>query len=251
MIWGILLIALQGLCVVHVIRTGRNQAWIMAMVFMPIVGPLAYFLVEVLPGMRHNRHVRTARAIAVSKLDPERELRAARDALELADTPANHLRLAEALAELGRQAEAVPCYRHALARTVGDPDPRTQAKLAAALFESGLGQEGLDLLESIPDPRGQSERDRMQFLRAKMLEHLGRKDEALALYEDVVTRLPGEEARCRYAALLLDRGWERKAVKTLEEVEARMKRLDRQQRAEDADMYRWAMETLRVLRAKG
>ena len=127
----------------------------------------------------------------------------------------------------------------------------TQRKLAVALFESGLVAEGLALLDAIPEAVGQSKRDRMQFLRAKRVEHLGRKDEALKLYEDVVTRLPGEEARCRYAALLLDRGWERKAVKVLEEVEQRMKRLDRHQRADDADMYRWAMDTLRVLRAKG
>ncbi len=35
----------------------------------------------------------------------------------------------------------------------------------------------------------------------------------------------------------------------LEEVEARMKRLDRQQRAAEADMYRWAMDRLGELRA--
>jgi hypothetical protein len=87
------------------------------------------------------------------------------------------------------------------------------------------------------------------LLRAKILEALDRKDEALAVYADLVTRLPGEEGRCRYAALLLDQGWDKKALAVLEEVEARMKRLDRQQRAAEADMYRWAMDTLRDLRA--
>jgi len=37
----------------------------------------------------------------------------------------------------------------------------------------------------------------------------------------------------------------------LEEVEKRMKQMDRQQRAAEVDMYRWAMETLAGLRAKG
>jgi len=63
--------------------------------------------------------------------------------------------------------------------------------------------------------------------------------------------MPGEEARCRYAALLIDQGWDRKALVVLEEVEKRMKRMDRQQRAAEADMYRWAAETLAGLRAKG
>ena len=40
------------------------------------------------------------------------------------------------------------------------------------------------------------------------------------------------------------------ALGTLEEVEARAKRLDRQQRAAEADMYRWASETLSRLRAE-
>jgi hypothetical protein len=245
------IIGLQIICIVHVIRTGRSQLWLMALMFLPVASALAYLIVEILPGLRGNRHVRTVQAKAIQALDPEREVRAARDALDLADTAANNLRLADALAELGRHAEAVPLYRASIGKTVGDVDPRTQMKLAAALFESGLGAEALELLDTVPEPLGQSERDRKQLLRAKLLEHLGRKDEALKLYEDVVTRMPGEEARCRYAALLLDQGWDRKAMKVLEEVEKRMKRLDRQQRAADADMYRWAAETLRVLRTKG
>jgi hypothetical protein len=167
----------------------------------------------------------------------------------LTDTAANRLRVADALAGLGRHGEAVPLYRESIRKTVGDIDPRTQGKLAAALYETGQGAEALALLDAIDPPSGQSERDRQQLLRAKIFEHLGRKEEALGLYEDVVTRMPGEEARCRYAALLLDQGWESKARKVLEEVEGRMKRLDRQQRAAEADMYRWASDTLKKLRA--
>ena len=39
------------------------------------------------------------------------------------------------------------------------------------------------------------------------------------------------------------------AREVLEEVEKRMKRLDRQQRAAEADMYRWAMDQLARLRS--
>lgn len=250
MIFGIAIIALQIACVVHLVRTGRPPLWLTAIVFLPLAGSIAYFVVEILPGLQGNRHVRTAHAKAIQALDPEREVRAARDALDLADTAANRLRLADALAALGRHAEALPLYREGIAKTAGDVDPRTQRKLANTLFELGQGEEALALLDSVEPPMGQSERDQIQLLRAKTMEHVGRKDEALALYEDVVTRMPGEEARCRYAALLLDQGWDNKARKVLEEVESRMKRLDRQQRVADADMYRWAMETLRGLRTQ-
>lgn len=243
-------IGLQVLCIVHLMRTGRNPLWLTALIFLPVVSALAYLIVEVLPGMGQNRIVREAKTKAIATLDPERELRAARDALVLTDSAANRLRVADALATLGREGEALPLYRESIRMTAGEPDLRTQRKLAATLYATGQGAEALSLLDTLPTPTGQSDRDAQALLRAKTLEHLGRKDEALALYEDVVTRLPGEEARCRYAALLLDQGWERKAVTVLEEVEGRMRRLDRHGRAADADMYRWATETLASLRAK-
>lgn len=250
MIFYLGVLAIQVACIIHLFRTGRNPLWLTALIFLPMVSAIAYLIVEVLPGAGTNRHVRMARAKAIATLDPEREVRAARDALDLADTAANRLRLADALAALGRHSEAVPLYREAIGKTAGGGDERAQARLALSLFETGRAAEALGLLDGLPAPVGQSDIDRQQLLRARVLEHLGRKEEALALYEDVVTRLPGEEARCRYAALLLDEGWDRKAIEVLEEVEGRMKRLDRAQRVVDADMYRWATDTLARLRAR-
>jgi hypothetical protein len=247
----LIVIAIQVLCIVHLMRHGRNPLWLTVLIFLPMVSALAYLVVEILPGMGSNRTVRTARAQVVATLDPQREVRAARDALELADTAANRLRLADAQAALGKHDEAVPYYREAMQMTPGEPDARTQTKLAASLYAAGQGAEALALLDTIPVPLGQSDRDRQGMLRAKIYEHLDRRDEALALYADIVTRLPGEEARCRYAALLIEEGRERQAMTVLEEVESRMKRLDRHQRAADADMYRWATETLAKLRARG
>lgn len=247
----LLIIGLQVACIVHLMRRGGNPMWVTALIFLPVVSAIAYFFVEILPGLGQNRHVRTARAKAVSALDPERELRAARDALDLADTAANRLRVADALAGLGRNGEAVPLYRELIRMTAGEPDVRTQGKLAEALYETGQGAEALALLDAAPEPLGQSDRDRRILLRAKLLEHLGRAEEALERYADIITRMPGEEARCRYAALLIAQGWDRKALVVLEEVEKRMKRMDRQQRAAEADMYRWATDTLAGLRSKG
>ena len=250
MILYLLLLAIQVACVVDVIRNGRNQLWIMALVFLPGASSIAYVLIEVLPRLQGNRHVRTVRAQVEAKLDPERELRAAREALGLADTIANQIRVGDALSDLGRFDDAVPLYRAAIERTP-DRDPRTEAKLARALFETGESGEALKLLDAITPPSTQSDRDRLTLLRARVLTELGEADAALALYADIITRMPGEEARCRYAALLLDQGYESRARAVLEEVEARMKRLDRTQRAADAEMYKWAMDKLRALRGAG
>lgn len=248
MIAYLAVIGIQVALVVHLVKTGRNTLWLAALIFLPVVGSIAYIIVEILPGLVSNRHVRTAHAKAVAALDPERELRAARDALDLADTVANKVRLGDACAELGRWSEAEAAYRDARSGAPGDA--AIERKIARAVFEQGHAAEALALIEALDPPSGQSERDRLSLLRARMLEHLGRTQEALDLYADIVTRLPGEEARCRYAALLLATGWENKARNQLEEVEARARRLDRQQRAAEADMYRWAADTLAQLRAR-
>lgn len=244
----LLTIAVQVLCVIDVIRNGRNQLWIMALVFLPIASTIAYVVLEVYPRFQGNRHVRGARAVVAAKLDPEKDVRAARTALATADTVANRMRLADALSALGSYGEALPLYREAA--TLGPVDLRSAEKLARAEYESDQAAAALATLDAAPAASAQSDRDRIGLLRARVLEALGRKDEALALYADLVTRVAGEEGRCRYAALLIDQGQDDTARVVLEEVEARMKLMDRQQRAAEAEMYRWAMARLGELRAK-
>jgi hypothetical protein len=232
--------------VIDVIRNRRPSIWIMALLFLPVASTIAYLVIEVFPRFQHNRHVRAARETIVEKLDPERELRAARDALDIADTMANRMRVADALTELGRHGEALPFYR----RGVGPkPDFRGGEKLVRSLYLNDLPVEALSVLDGLPEVIGQSDRDRGKLLRARVLEELGRNDEALPIYADVSQRLPGDEARCRYAALLLKLGKRGQARLVLEEVEQRMKRIDRQNRNASAPMYDWAIKELTALRA--
>jgi hypothetical protein len=245
MILYLLILALQVYCVIDVIRRGRNSLWIMALIFLPVASAIAYFVVEILPSLQHNRHVRAARQTVVDKLDPERELRAAQQALDIADTMANRLRVADAMTELGRHAEALPLYQ----RGAGPrPDFRTGEKLSRSLFLNDKPDEALSVLDALPKVTAQSELDRAALLRARILEDLKRDDEALALYADVVDRVPGDEARCRYAALLIKLGRKPEARRVLEDVEHRMKYIDRHTRASQAPMYEWAMRELTGLR---
>lgn len=246
--WLALSLLVQIMCAVHVIRTGRNQAWLMLIFFASLIGCAVYFIAEILPGMRGNRHVRTASGAAMKKLDPEKALRAARDRLELADTMANRIALADALAELGRHDEAADSYRAALAMAAID-DPRVEERLARSLFEIGQAAEALAILERLPAASASADADQRLLLKARVLAERGRRPEALALYEDLVTRIPGEEARCRYAALLLETRDRVRARDVLEEVERRARRLDRTQRYAERDMYDWAARELKALRA--
>ena len=245
MIVYLLVIALQVYCIVDVIRRGRNSIWIMALIFLPVASGIAYFIVEILPGLGGNRHIRTARQKIADTLDPERELRAAQHALEVADTLANRMRVADALTALGRHKEALPFYRSGAGAR---PDFRTGEKLARSLFLNDRPEDALAALDALPKVTAQSDLDRVKLLRARILEDLNRNDEALDLYSDIVERVPGDEARCRFAALLLKVGRRDEARRVLEDVEHRMKFIDRHMRAADAPMYDWAMRELHALR---
>ena len=244
---GIGIILVQILCAVHCVRNGRNQGWLMLIIFLPALGSLAYFLIEILPELGQRREVRLAKAAAVKAIDPEREVRAAQEAVEVADTAANRLALADALAELERWGEAIPHYEFGLAKA-----PRRErgpaVRMARALFEAGRPTDARAVLEGLPDTQSASERDRAHLLLAQVLEAQGEDERALALYEDIGERLPGGEAQCRQAALLLRLGRRDEARAPLEEVERRLKRLDRHERARERDMYDWAARELAALR---
>ena len=96
-----------------------------------------------------------------------------------------------------------------------------------------------------------SDNDRASLLLARMLEAEGESARALDLYADVGVRLPGAEAQCREAGLLLSLGRRAEAVAPLTEVEKRVKRVDKTERVKHGEMYGWAAETLAELRAEG
>ena len=58
---------LQLLCIIHVLKTGRNTSWIWLIIFLPYVGGLAYLVVEVLPtlGRGGRRAIAATRDIVV------------------------------------------------------------------------------------------------------------------------------------------------------------------------------------------
>ncbi len=63
---------LQLLCIIHIVRTGRNTSWIWLIIFVPYVGGVAYLLVEVLPtlGRGGRRTLATTRDIVVRYPQP-------------------------------------------------------------------------------------------------------------------------------------------------------------------------------------
>ncbi len=246
MAYLILILVIQLACVVHVIRTGRNPLWILGIMIAPILGALAYFLFEILPGMQGNRHVRYAKKKAIAKIDPERDIRIARDQLEVTDSIANRTSLADALSAAGQHDEALEHYERIFATPHGQDDI-LRFKYAATLFEKGRSGDALQIFEQIGIVAQTSAQDRRFLLKARILESLDRDEESAAIYADITTRLAGIEARSRYAALLIKMGQSGSAKIQLEEVLRATRKLDRTQIGDDQPILDWTKMTLKDL----
>jgi hypothetical protein len=244
--WFLLVIALQIACIVHVFRHGRNTAWVMAIAFLPMIGVVAYFIVEIMPNLSRDRRVRQVKANIADSIDPERRVRDARDAIEFSDTIANRMEYGDALMKRERYAPALEQYRIAeqksphVDRTIG-------MRIAEAAYEAGLVGEALAALDRLPETTSQSEFDRRDLLRAKVAELDGRSADALALYRGIVERVPGDEVRCRIAAILIADGDKAAARAVLNEVEMRRKRTPLAMLKANAPMYDWAKRMLAEL----
>jgi len=224
----------QILCVVHVVRTGRNYMWIYILLFLPGLGVIAYAIVEILPGWFGSRTARNLQSTAVSTLDPGREVRRRRQALEEADTVDNRRLLAEALVAAGENGEALALYSGNLTGIHAD-DPGMLLGMARAAY--GVRQYDLALRTVLQlgetNPRYQPVE--AQLLHAMALEALGRDDEAADDYAALVTHAPGEEVRCRYA-LLLQRLGDRGAARALfDEILTRSRRAPRHYRSQERE----------------
>lgn len=242
------LFALDLLVALHAYRTGRPQYWPFIIMIFPGIGAFAYFVFEIMPELIGPNSPRAVRARAGGTFNPVSELQAAETELATVDTAANQMSVGDVHFSLGAFQSAADHYRLALDRT-NHSDPRIETKLAQALFEAGQYGEALAIVDRQTPPVAIGEADRLAFLRARILTEMNRADEALALYANIATRLPGEEVRCRYAALLLEQGKKAEAQAVLHDVHKGLAKLRKEDRAEHAAMFEWAEAQYTALRS--
>jgi hypothetical protein len=186
--FGLIILLIQVVLIVHAAKTGRFWPWGYVILFLPGFGALAYVLVELLPEWFGSVQGQHARKRVVSTLDPGKRYRLLTDQLEVTDTIANRSALAEECLALGKFDEALRHYEHVLSLPLGD-DAVYALGRARAQFGLGHLQETVATLDDLRArwPDYQSAEGHLLYARA--LEDSGRTDDALAEYQAVVTLL--------------------------------------------------------------
>jgi hypothetical protein len=214
---SILSLLVQAALIVHVIRTGRNTLWILAIGFLPGIGSLAYLVAEVLPDLFGGRTARRAKTGLGRMIDPNRDLRRATTEVEISGNVDARRRLGEELFERAQYAEAIEVYRAGL-KGIFEHDPALLLGLGRAQFgkeDFAAARATLELLrQHNPDFKSTD----AQLLYARTLEAQGALDEAEREYALIAPGFPGAEARLRYGLLLKRRGKLNEAQRVLKDL---------------------------------
>jgi hypothetical protein len=245
-----LTVVIQVCFVVHALRTGRPTYWVFIILAAPVIGCVAYYLVEVFPSTRGSAQAERAVNSAIRGLgkavDPSRDLRARVADVEACGSVDNRLALARECmaARLGDEAVRIidTCLTGPFA---GDPDIkllRAQAALVARNIAAGLQTtEHLRAVHPTYKPVD------VLLVRARLYEAAGEREKALSTYAEALPQAPGEEVRVCYAQALLADGQADRARELLATTLANAGRLGAGYRAMHRDWIAAARQGLASL----
>jgi len=215
----------------------------------PGLGSLIYGLMVWLPDARNTRHGRSIENTLVNVLDPTRELRQAQEAIEIASTPDNRIRLAQALVNAKRPSEAIPQYQSVL-NGIYASDPKIQTHLARAFLEAGNAREAKELLDLIISQNPNFKSPDGHLLYARSLSALNERKLAREEYEVLVGYYAGLEARARYIETLLEWDDPFRASTLLEESLKIAKRMPRSARQINQEWIAILEKSSKAIKAK-
>jgi hypothetical protein len=209
----------------HAIRNGKSPMWLMGLAVASFLGFLAtvavwigYLAFAVIPDMLRSAPARRLADNVVNAADPGRGYREKLRDVEQVGSVDSKRALAEECIRMGRFADAAELYESAMQGPLGASDPALLKGLARARMLSGDGAaaEALFVQLKETDPAAYDADAELDYARALALQ--AKNDAAVAQYEKVVSRYPGEEARARFGLLLESLGQEARAQALFAEI---------------------------------
>ncbi len=202
---------IQILLVIHVLKTGRDRYWIWLLLFLPLVGGVAYLVIEIIPELSSGiRGQRTRRGVQ-NLLDPGADVRTQAAAWEQSSNADNGRHYAQALLAAGRATEAEEILDQVLAGFF-KTDPALMLLKAQALFDQAKWESSLAMLENLQKHHPNLHSPEGHLLYARTLEKTGRIDDAIKEYRTVAGYYPGAEARFLLGLALKNSGQDKVAV---------------------------------------
>lgn len=166
------IIAFQGFCIYHLFKNRNSYYWIFAIVFLPLVGCLAYLITQVF----NKKDAEKIQGNLTTILDPSKKVRDLERKLEFAETYLNRVNLADALLAAHNYPEAIKQYHIALEDKTQN-DFYVKAQLIKAYFYNKDFDQVIALSE-VSESHKEFEKTDVPFLYGMALAEKGRGVEA-------------------------------------------------------------------------
>jgi len=211
-----IVIVLEIICVIHCIKKG-NQKWIWFIIFVPLIGCIAYVFTE----MFTRKEMEQVQTGVGSIFNPSGNIRKLKDNLRFRDTFDNRIALADAYLNAGQIDSAIDLYEQSLTGTFSEHE-QGNMQLVRAYFEKNRFDDVIRIVKKVYNlPQFKRTRSNMLYAIAlansnqaaaaekefttmtgkfsnyecryeygKFLAKCGRKDEAKKLYQEVLNEVP-------------------------------------------------------------
>jgi len=197
----ILIWLMQLALIIHVFKTDRSRYWLLILFFMPLIGGLAYFVIELLPQFSGSITGQRALRNVKQTLNPGADLRQNEAAWNQSPNVDNGRRYAETLIESGKTTEAEEVLNQALKGLFAN-EPTLLLLKARLQFDNERTAEAVQSLEALQEHNPDFRSADGHLLYARALEAEDRIDDAIKEYSAVSGYFPGVEARYRLALCL-------------------------------------------------
>jgi hypothetical protein len=241
----LLIPAAQIFFIIHAARTGRPYYWMMILLFVPLVGILAYIVFELLPGASNSPASRMAMRNAQRLVNPQGDYRKLAMDVENTPTVANKRALADECVRLGKLEEAERLYRDGMAG-IHATDPALMLGIARVRFAQGDPTGTLRALDDLKEANPGFQSADAHMIYARSLEALSRDAEALGEYEALSHYFGGEEPKVRRALLLRKMGDAQAAQEAFAEIKRSVERAPSFYRRNQHEWYQLAKQNLKA-----
>lgn len=187
--------------IIHVLKTGKSRYWIMMLIFMPMIGGIAYFVIEILPEFSSSISGQRAVRSVKQTLNPGADLRQHEAAWNQSPNVDNGRRLAQSLMDTGKTKEAEDIIAQAL-KGLFATEPTLLLLKAQIQFDTERTSDAVTTLELLQDNNPDFRSSEGHLLYARALQAEGNIDQAVKEYSAVSGYFPGVEARYRLALCL-------------------------------------------------
>jgi hypothetical protein len=239
-----IVIGLQLICVIHCIRKGNQGYWIWLIVFLPVIGCIAYLFEEIIT----KRGIKNVQSGIGNSLYPSGKIKKLEANLRFSDTFHNRVALADAYLYAGMHDKAIELYESSLTGNFTEND-YVFSKLILAYFHKKDYEKVIPLGKKLSG-QPQFMRSRPHLFYALSLHYRGQHEAAETEYLKMRSKFANYEARYHYAKLLIHVNRHEEAHQILSDLLNEIPHLSYRERRENRQWFTQSKTDLEKLRSE-